>query len=290
MQDLDLYWNPLDPASSETALRALLPDARLLTGRDRCSLIELLTQIARAEGAQKKMPEAALTLAEAEKILAEPCEYNVSAKLRWLIESARLYVLNRTPSQARALLSQAWVLAVNAGEDYFTIDIAQMMAAIESPKAQHEWVLKAIQIAENSRQEKSKRWLGELYSALAWKLCDLRQFDKSFESMQKALHHFRVRGSDPEIFQVRWSIGKILRQMGRFEEALQIQQELLVELGSRPHGRLFEELAENLHALHRTEAADKYFSLAYEQLSADQWVSDNQPVKLKRLKTLGKVR
>lgn len=291
--DLDTIWNPADPARAEAAFRALLPAALELDEKNRFLLVELLTQIARAEGAQSKIPEARKTLDEAEKILnTEGAAYRVSAKIRWLLEQGRLFIAEKTPSRARVLFSQAWTLAVNSGEDYHTIDIAHMMAMIEPQKLQQEWILKAIQIAEDSPQANAKRWLGSLYASLGWKLFDLRQHEKALETFQKSLSYFKAKGTDREVFVAQWSIGKLLRKMNRTEEALTLQKSLLSELGisGATDGRLYEEIAECLHTLNKTADAQLYFELAHKELSSEQWVSDNQPLKLKRLKDLGKVR
>ncbi len=80
--------------------------------------------------------------------------------------------------------------------------------------------------------------------------------------------------------------------MGKPEEALIIQNALLAELGigGAKDGRLYEELAECLHSLQRSEEAQPYFELAYRELSADEWIVDNQPAVLKRLRELGKAK
>jgi len=291
--DLDILWKPQDPAASEIMFRNFLPAARQSQDADRSHLIELLTQVARAQGAQAQYNEARATLEEAGKLLEDDAStYRVSAKIRYLLERGRLYVLEKTPAQGRVLFSQAWTLAVNSGDDFFTVDVARMMASIVPQKEQEEWLLRAIQIAEASPQEKARRWLGSLYASLGWKLFDLRQYDNALATMQKSLSHFKAFGSEREVFVARWSAGKILRQMNRLEEALALQKSLLSQLGpsDAPDGRLFEEIAECLQALRQTDEAQMYFERAYKELSSEQWLTDNQPLKLKRLKDLGKVR
>src|SRR6185312_882732 len=133
---------------------------------------------------------------------------------------------------------------------------------------------------------------GGLYTTLGWKLYDLRQFESSLQAFQKALSNHKVQGTPRETFVAQWSIGKVLRAMGKTEEALSIQKTLLAELGigGERDGRLYEELAECLQTLRRTTEAQLYFELAYRELSSDEWVTDNQPLKLKRMKDLGKVK
>jgi tetratricopeptide (TPR) repeat protein len=291
--DLEQLWSPADIAASEANYRALLLDGQKLTGRERSYLIELYSLIARAEAYQEKFTEARDTLEIAETILEEEQScYLVTAKIRWLIESGRLYILAKTPSPAKKYFSEAWTLSINSAEDYFAVEIAQLLAVTEPQKTQQAWIERAIDIAESSPLPKSKKWLGGLYTSLGWKLYDLRQFESALEAFQKSLRHHKAHGSPRERFVAQWSIGKVLRTLGKTEEALSIQQALLAELGigGERDGRLYEELAECLQTLKRTTEAQLYFELAYRELSADEWIKDNQPVKLKRMKDLGKVK
>lgn len=292
-QDLDLLWNPMDPPASEAKFRALLDNPTVLSGPDQSLAIELMALIARAEAIQGKVPEALATLAKARSLLDDSeASYQVSAQIRWMLERGRLYIREKTPSQAKLLLAEAWALAINSGEDFFVVDIAQMMATLQEPKSQQEWLNRAIEVAENSPFPKTKRWLGSLYTSLGWKLYNLRQFEQALATFQKALRHLKAQGTERETFIAKWSIGKVLRALGKTEEALATQKALLAELGigGRRDGRLYEEVAECLQTLQRTTEAQLYFELAYRELSDDQWVSDNQPVQLKRMKDLGKVK
>jgi tetratricopeptide (TPR) repeat protein len=292
-KDLDSLWNPADVPGSESRFRELLPEVERTSQNDSSERIELLSLIARAQAHQHKFAEAKATLASAEQLLEDPQGgHRASARIRWLIECGRLHILDKTPSQALKLFAEAWSLAQNSGEDFFAVEVAQLMAANEPLKAQQEWINRAVQIAEGSPQERAKRHLGTLYSSLGWKLYDLRQFEKAIETFQKSLSHLKNHGSEREIFIAKWSIGKVLRAMNRTEEALAMQKSLLAELGigGLRDGRLFEELAECLHTLKRSSEAQLYFELAYRELSSDEWVNDNQAVRLKRMKDLGKVK
>ncbi len=292
-QDIEALWNVSDPAGSEIRLRSLLGDAAGLTGRDKGYWIELLALIARAEILQGRLAEARGSLKNAELILEEEQGgHRVSARIRWLLETGRLEIAMKTPSQARRHFGEAWTLAINSGEDYFAVEIAQLMAVIEPRKEQEEWIVRAIEIAESSPAQKTKHWLGSLYSALGWRAFDRRQFDQALGIFQKALRFLKGCGTEREIFVARWSAGKVLRALGKTEEALAIQNALLAELGvsGTKDGRLYEEIAECLHELKRAPEAQLYFDMAYRELSSDEWVADNQTVMLKRMKDLGKVK
>ena len=80
--------------------------------------------------------------------------------------------------------------------------------------------------------------------------------------------------------------------MHRIDEALTLQQELLLEMNREgvKDGTINEELAECLHALKRPTEAEVYFTRAYDLLSADAGLVDQEPSRIKRLKTLGRVK
>ncbi|HLD99524.1 MAG TPA: hypothetical protein VJB59_04655 [Bdellovibrionota bacterium] len=299
---LEQFWNPTEPNESEGSYRKLLAAAENGPTPDRSYLADLYSRIARAEAAQMKLKDAHASLKKAEHLLHQPgAAPRVSATILWHLETGRLEVLEKTPSQARSHLVIAWELATDSGEDDLAVQIALMMSAIEPQKQQQDWIIRAIGLAEDSPNQHVKRWLGSLYTALGWKQYDLRQFETALKTFEKAFGHLQIHGTRREVFVAKWSIGKVLRIMGRTELALGIQNDLLTELraggaggagiaGGSRGGRLFEELAECLHILKRTAEAQPYFELAYRELSTDTWVVDNQPVLLKRLKDLGKVK
>ena len=66
-----------------------------------------------------------------------------AARVRWLLERGRLYIFEKTPSQARGLFSEALTLAIHSGEDYFAVEVAQLMAITEPQKAQPGWIMRA---------------------------------------------------------------------------------------------------------------------------------------------------
>ncbi len=290
--NFDICWQSQSPDKIEQFLREKLLAARKLLGHERHHVSELLSQLARAESAQGKLTEARTSLDEAELILNElQSSYPVRAKISLLLEQGRLFILLKTPSQARTRFSQAWTLSVNAKEDFFTIALAQMMAMIEPQKQQEDWINKAIEIAEQSTQEDARHWLGELYGNLGWRLFDLRRYEDSLTAHQSSLQNFQKHGTPQEVYFATWAIGRLLRQLGRVTEALAWNETLLFEKEAEApsNGRLYEEIAECLQNLKRTEEAQRYFARAYRELSAEGRVVDRHPLHLKRLKELGKV-
>jgi len=91
-------------------------------------------------------------------------------------------------------------------------------------------------------------------------------------------------------FIAKWTIARTYRSLGRIDEALALQQELLAEIqrnGLASGGYVFEELAECLLIRDRGREATAYFRKAYEILSKDPWLQANEGDRLERLKALG---
>jgi len=283
--NLESFWNPLDLQATESVYRAWLE-------REGPSP-EVFTWLGRAEGALGRFGDARTSLEKAEKGIEDEAVISAPAlKIRWLIERARLYILDKTPYQARNLLVNAWELARKTGEDSLAIETAQLLSVSESLKSQQEWIARALEVAEKSQAEKAKHWLGSLYVAMGLKLYDLRQFDKALAAFEKSSHFSHEQGLERESLGARCLGGKVLRTLGKLEEALEVQKAVLLQLDQAGwrDGRVYEEMAEIHHTLKHEAEAQQYFELAYRELSSDAWIVDNQPVQIKRLRSLGKVK
>ncbi|MEW6056681.1 MAG: hypothetical protein AB1540_08705 [Bdellovibrionota bacterium] len=299
--NFDHFWDFSYPEQTEIRFQEILCGLKSLDKPNPSLRIELLTQIARSQGLQGKLLEAEATLSDAETCLDQNISnYQVSARVRFLLEKGRILCLLKTPALARPLLSEAWTLASQSGEDFHAIDAAQMMASIEPPKMQKDWTLKALGLAESSMDPRAKQWLGALYSTLGWHAYELHQYDKAMELFSKALHclqsDLEASNNDSVLIKrvlvAKWSVAKTLRVQGHVEAALKIQEELMAELqrSDSRNGDVCEELAECLTLLKRTNEAAVYFEIAYNELSKDERVVDNMPDRMRRLKSLGKVK
>jgi hypothetical protein len=70
-----------------------------------------------------------------------------------------------------------------------------------------------------------------------------------------------------------------------------MQQGLLAEFqaSGKQDGYVYEELGECLLALSQPEQARPYFAYAYEELSRDTWLVEQEPARMQRLQALGHV-
>jgi tetratricopeptide (TPR) repeat protein len=286
LPDFDTLWDYADPAASEAAFRELLPSAD--ASGDASYRLQLLTQIARAQGLQRQFEAAHETLDEVEMGLQPQMS---RARVRYLLERGRVFNSSRQPEKARPMFSEAWELARETGEDGYAVDGAHMMAIVETPQEALRWNEEALALAEASEDERARGWLGSLYNNIGWTYHDLGEFQRALELFEKALAWRQEQGRAREIRIARWCVARALRSLGRIEEALAMQESLLREYeesGSQS-GYVFEELAECHLALERPERAAGYFALAYAELSKDPWLAENQPERIERLKRLGQV-
>jgi len=283
--DFDSLWDYDHPEATERRFREVLPAA--VDSGDLSYMAQLLTQIARAEGLQRKFPNAHKTLDRVEKALPKADD---KAKIRYLLERGRVFNSSGNPDAARPLFSQAVDLALKSKEDFYAVDAAHMMAIVEPSEKQLQWNLKALGLAEDSQDEKARSWKGSLYNNIGWTYFDQEHYEEALAMFEKALK-FREEQGDPATIRIaKWCIAKALRMMDHTEEALEMQKELLqeYEAAGQRSGYVFEEIAECMLVLDQEQEAQPWFAAAYQELSRDPWVAGEQD-RLNRLKELGKV-
>ena len=287
LPDFDSLWDYDHPGATERKFRELLPAA--LDSRDFPYLTQLLTQIARAEGLQRKFQDAHKTLDRVEKAMLK-AEADDKTRVRYLLERGRVFNSSGKRDEARPLFLQALDLAAKSKDDFNAVDAAHMMAIVETNEKQLEWNLKALDLAENSADEKARKWRGSLCNNLGWTYFEQKQYEEALLMFEKA-REFREQEGDPsKIMIAKWCVAKSLRMMDHTEEALEMQRDLFeqYQAAGRKSGYVYEEIAECLTVMGQEQEAQGWFAAAYEELSKDPRLVDEQD-RLNRLKELGKV-
>ena len=279
--DFDSLWDYSNPQQTEIKFREVL----IQIPEDNPAYLELLTQIARAQGLQHKFDKANQTLDQVERRLGS---YPSRAKARYYLERGRVFNTSGHPDEARPLFVQALDVAKKISEDFYAVDALHMLAIVASPASSLDLNLRAIQYAESSGQEKARGWLGSLYNNAGWSYHELGDYESALDMFQKAEAARRLKGNVTEIRVAQWCVARALRSLKRFEEALSKQLTLMAEneAAGESDGFVFEELGECLLALDRAAEASPYFAKAYEILSEDSWLVEKEPVRLERLKEL----
>lgn len=287
LPDFDSLWDYDKPEETEKKFRDLLPVAKASGNTD--SYIQLLTQIARTQGLQRKFDDAHRTLDEAQSLITNDLTV---PKIRYLLERGRVFNSSGRASESRPLFLKAWEIARSSHHDFYAVDAAHMMAIIEVPERQHEWSLRAAELASGSLDSRARRWLPSLYNNIGWTYYDAHEYPKALDMFQKALALREEQGKVSEIRIAKWCIAKALRALNRVQEALEIQRGLLSEYekDGEKSGYVYEELGENLLALGKATDAREFFALAYQELSKDMWLVTNESGRLKRLNELGRAR
>ena len=282
LPDFDSLWDYSDPGQTEIKFRELL----LQIPENDPVYLELLTQIARTQGLQRKFDEAHQTLDQVEMVLDEDSS---RAQLRYLLERGRVFNSSGHTNEARLFFEQALDLAKQLGEDFYAVDAIHMLAIIAPPESSLTLNLQAIQLAESSGQEKARNWLGSLYNNTGWSYHDMGDYESALKIFEKAEAFRKENGTEDRRRIATWCIARTLRSLNRVEEALSKQMALQAEFESagETDGYVFEEIGECLLALDREDEARPYFAKAYEVLSQDEFLVEQEPDRIARLKELG---
>lgn len=277
--DFDRLWDYEQPDESERSFRALLPLA------DPGVELELLTQIARAQGLQGRFADGHATLdGVADRLTPETG--TETARVRYLLERGRLFNSGGAPEQARPLFEQAWSLARQIGEPGYAVDAAHMLGILDAPDL--TWNLKALDLAETSADERARRWRASLYNNIGWSYHDPGAYDAALAAFGKALRLREEQGDARLIRMARWAVARTLRSLGRLDEALALQRDLAAGdwRAGESDGYVEEELGEVLLALGRAAEAKPHFARAYAELSLDDWLAGHEADRLERLRAL----
>ena len=284
--DFDALWDYQHPEQTEALFRQLLAQAE--HSPDRSYRLQLLTQIARTQGLQRKFAEAHTTL---ERVKDQLSPEPVVPTIRYLLERGRVFNSSGQPVEAQTWFQQAWELARTHAEGaFFAVDAAHMLAiAAQSFEETITWNHTALRLAETSTDERAHGWCGALYNNLGWTYHDQSAYARALEYFQKALAWQQEYGTPREQRIARWCVGRTLRSLQRTSEALALQEELLVaweESGEEQDGYVFEELAECLLVSGRAAESRPYFAQAYAKLSQDRWLQAQEQERLQRLHRL----
>src|SRR5690349_11523532 len=102
--DFDQLWDFDHPDQTEQRFRLLVPELQ----NNEPLLLEVITQIARTEGLQRRYDDAHRTLDDVERRLAPSLD---RARVRYLLERGRVLNSSGEPEKARPLFLDAWGLA-----------------------------------------------------------------------------------------------------------------------------------------------------------------------------------
>ncbi len=290
-RSLSETWEFEDPESSYDAFRAASDAAE----DGSAAGLVLRTQMARAQGlrsdfsdAQTILDTVARELHAAGDGIAEQQHHHVRARIE--IERGRLLNSSGSAAASRPHFDTAYDEAMAAGLAGLAVDALHMTAIVigstDGPAAAESVNARAISVAESSDDPEARRWLGSLLNNQGWNRHDSGAFEEALAIFRRAVEVRQQQGSKRETAIAHWCVGRCLRSLERYREALEIQEMLASSPAGSEDGYVYEELGENLMALGRETEAATYFSRAHELLSEDDWLVDNESERLERLLTL----
>jgi tetratricopeptide (TPR) repeat protein len=247
-------WDFGDPAASELRFRAATDAAE---GEDRALA---LTQLARTYSLRGWYDEAREILSEAEGLLGDG---DSLARGYYWIELGRTENSGGNPVGALPHFETSLEIAKRLNAQTLIGDAAHMVAIASPPELQPSAGQAALTIVRGLTDEKGRSWVGPILNNLGWALIDLNRPSEALPYLQQALDFRLSQGEKPRIRIAKYSVGYALRQLGRIDEAMAIQQEALAMGGSG--GFIEEEIGECLCALGRVEEARPYFRAAYDK-------------------------
>ena len=282
---LDGRWDYAKPEVSEARFR----DALGQYPANSREALEIATQVARAQGLQRKFDAAHATL---DRIEPELERVDARVRIRYLLERGRAFNSAGSPARAVPLFRQAAEVAARAGRDgdaFYQVDALHMLGIAAPASERLDWNLKALGVAEGAKEARARAWRGSLYHNIGWTYFERGDHGTALDYWQKALA-VRETGSDAHRLRVaRWTVARGYRALGRLDDAERMQRELADEnaKAGEEDGYVYEELAEIALARENAAAAAPWAAKAYALLREDAWLAATEPARLKRLAEIG---
>jgi tetratricopeptide (TPR) repeat protein len=283
--DFDKEWNYDDPVKTREKFLSFLTSYQAKASKSWS--LELQTQIARTHSLSREFPASHKILDEVEPLIGEDMQ---RVRVRYLLERGRTYNSADKKEIARPLFVEAFVTAKDEGEDFLAVDAAHMVAIVEggSPDGV-QWNLKALNLARSSSEEKARGWIGSLTNNMGWDAFDGKRLDEALSLFEESRDHFLSRDQEGRARIARWAIARVKREQGALSDALALQLELKAEYDATgtKDGYVFEELGEIYLSQGDASTAKPNFARAYEILSSDDWLMENEAARMDRIKELG---
>ena len=212
-------WDFDDPAASG---ERFLDAAERADEPDRTSW---LTQYARALGLQERYAEATRVLDLLHSESPEAATYLALERGRVLRSSGQV-------EQSRPLFESAAATAEAAGLEPLHVDALHMVALAAPPEEQLSLNERALAVARAATDRRARDWDASLLNNIGMTHADAGDFEAALTAFEQALAA-RERIGDPATIRVaRWMIGWTYRNLGRRDEAREIQRALKAELES----------------------------------------------------------
>ncbi len=282
----DDRWDYDHPAETERRFQELLPDIAAMGDLD--ALLQLYTQLARAQALQHRFADANATL---DSVRDQLTEFTPLARVRYLLERGRCLRSDGQRDAACTWFHDAYVAAQHLHHDPYSVDALHMLGIADVPARSMQWNQAALALAEASADPRARQWRGSLLNNLGWTAFDADDYPLAMAYFQQALQCREEQGKLREILIARWCVARATRALGNPADALTMQLAIRaawLDAHEEPDGYGSEEIAECLLDLGRPGEAQPYCAEAYARFKANATLAD-QPDRLERLRELGQV-
>ena len=214
------HWDFGDPVASRARFAELAAGA---AGDER---LEILTQVARAEGLAGDFDAARATLAALEPELADA---GAGVRVRHALELGRTENSSGNRAAASLHFLRALELADDARLDGLAVDAEHMLGISNDGEAALDWTQRALERAEGSQDPTARRWRASLCNNLGWNKMDLSRPQEALADFERALELRKEQGDQGPIWIARWCVARCLRELGRTDEARAMQLAIKAE-------------------------------------------------------------
>jgi tetratricopeptide (TPR) repeat protein len=242
-------WDFAEPAATADRFRGAAAEER-----DPEASAVLRTQQARATGLAGDLTEAARILDEIETCGLDPSATHARARLA--IERGRVLDSTDDAAGAAPYFVEAHRLAIEAGVGGLAVDALHMQAlaagSTDGPDAARAVDERALAEIEGSDDPQVRRWLGSVLNNLGWDLHASGRPDEALAVFERAVEVRAPPGSSGDHaawLVARWCVGRTLRTLGRYDEALALMRELAADPVGAEDDHVHEEITENQKAI-----------------------------------------
>ena len=169
--------------------------------------------------------------------------------------------------------------------EYFRLALLAV-AMVAAPEDQAALNSQALSLAGPASDPRARDWRASLLNNLGWIRFDADELDEALALFEEAVEE-RVRmGKAREIVVAKWCVGRTLRALGRTDEAMRGQLDLVQWMATAELTDSFveEEIGECLVALARPGEAAAHFAVAADLLAARGPGEEPDPERLARLR------
>ncbi|MEA2675937.1 MAG: hypothetical protein QOJ81_78 [Chloroflexota bacterium] len=181
-----------------------------------------MTQVARALGLQGKFNEG-------RDVLTSLPAGDPELGVRGLLEMGRIVNSQGDRDLAREAFQPAFSGAMNGGFEHLAVDALHMLAIVAPPAEREPLNRRALELAAAAHDPRARDWRASLLNNLGWAMFERDAYAEALAVFEDALAARIEQGKPGNIQVARWCVGRTLRALGRFDEALAVQQALAAE-------------------------------------------------------------